>query len=65
MKVEEWLEAKPLGTWSLAGGQLKTVAQFKARLSCRCGWAILGVLDGDSFLGESSTQMWPPAASNE
>ncbi len=60
MVVSEGLMARPLGTWSLAGQQLKTSAYGPLyKLSCRCGWAIWGVINGDSFDGYPDTQVWP------
>lgn len=42
------LEARPLGTWSLAGAQLKTSAVQRLGLGCTlCGMLVLGDLDED------------------
>ena len=57
--VTEVLHAKPFGTWSLAGAQLKTVAVAMFRLACRCGWSIHGYANGESFLGDPATQRFP------
>lgn len=59
--VTDALHAKPLGTWSLAGAQLKTVAVAVLRLACRCGWSIDGRIEGEQFLGDPSTQRFPGA----
>lgn len=41
------LVAKPLGTWSLAGAQLKTSARLRAVLACSlCDRSATGYLDG-------------------
>lgn len=41
--------ARPLGTWSLAGHQLKTSAIEYALVRCgHCGWSVTGdLVDGD------------------
>ncbi len=59
MQIREELVAKPMGTWSLAGSQMKTTAYLRHRLSCRCGWSIAGAVVGEEFIGESATQTWP------
>jgi hypothetical protein len=42
------LVAKPIGTWSLAGAQLKTSAVRTLGLGCnRCGMMLYGTLDAD------------------
>lgn len=59
--VTDALVAKPLGTWSLAGVGMKTVATSTLRLSHSCGWSIDGgVRDGD-FYGDPATQVFPAA----
>lgn len=46
ISVRRVLVAKPLGTWSLAGTQDKTVAQDKAVLECdACGFSATGRLE--------------------
>lgn len=57
--VTDALLAKPLGTWSLAGAQIKTSAVAVLKLTCRCGWSICGKVSGDSFLGDPATQHFP------
>lgn len=57
--VEEVVQAKPIGSFSLAGAQLKLSGVMRLRLRCRCGWSILGVLKGDAFEGDPDTQTWP------
>lgn len=59
MSVEHVLSAKPLGTWSLAGAQMKTVIRGDWRMSCRCGWSILGRMEDDTFIGFADTQVFP------
>lgn len=62
MEIEECLEALPIGTWSLAGQQLKTSARTTQRMRCRiCGWSILGHIDGETFVGRRDTQTFPEA----
>jgi hypothetical protein len=51
--------AKSLGDFALAGQTPKVVAVERWKLSCRCGWSILGQLQGDDFLGDAQTQTWP------
>lgn len=44
------LRALPLGTWSLAGAQLKTSAKTVAVVTCdACGTSTAGYLDGATF----------------
>lgn len=57
--VEKFLIARPPGTWSVAGNQLKTVASEVLRMSCRCGWHIDGFIDGEEFCGWSESQHFP------
>ncbi len=58
--VEKVLVAKPLGTWSVAGQSLKTVAVEKYKMECRCGWYVLGQLDQDgNLIALSSDQHFP------
>lgn len=60
LSVDRVLEARPLGTWSLAGAQLKTSAVERLRLSCRCGWSVLGYVNEDEdFMGYPDTQTFP------
>jgi hypothetical protein len=40
--------AKPLGTWSLAGAQVKTTGSMKPILKCHnCDFDLVGEFDGD------------------
>lgn len=56
----EGLIAKPLGTFSVAGAGLKTVAVQRMRLSHgACGWSIDGWLEGGSFVGVEATERMP------
>lgn len=59
--LERVLAAKALGTWSLAGAQLKTVAVERHKLECRCGWYVIGDVDenGENFTARSSDQHFP------
>jgi hypothetical protein len=57
--VQKFLIAKPLGTWSVSGSQMKTVASEVLRMSCRCGWHIDGFIDGEQFCGRPETQHFP------
>lgn len=51
--VEEVIEVKPLGTFSLAGVQMKASANRRLRLRCtHCLWSILGYIDGDHFVAD-------------
>ncbi len=65
--ITAFLKAKPIGTWSLAGAQLKTVAYEQLRMSCRCGWSIEGYIDpaAEQFCGYPDTQVWPEACPEE
>lgn len=55
-----WLDAvlvtSPLTAQSLSGSQLKTGAR-RLRLSCRCGWKILGEVRDGVFWGDSDEGM--------
>lgn len=62
LALERTFVVRPLGTFSVAGVQMKTVGHDALRLSCRCGWAILGAMDGDVFVGDPRTQEMPDAA---
>lgn len=55
------LTAKPLGTWSVAGAQSKTVATARPRLAHSCGWSILGQVDDRHFVADPATETFPPA----
>lgn len=50
--VEESLVAKPLGSYSLAGVQVKVSAVKKMVLKHSCGWFIEGHIEGDYFVAE-------------
>lgn len=64
IEIAEVLIAKPVGTWSLAGAQPKTVVYSGPQMSCRCGWSILGYIDADGyFRGRTDTQVWPSSDS--
>lgn len=62
---EYLLSAKPLGTWSLSGTQLKTVLRGDWRMYCRCGWSILGRMEDGSFLGYADTQVFPASGASD
>lgn len=48
LSLTETLEARPLGTWSLAGAQLKTSARSAPVLNCSvCGLRVVGEYDPD------------------
>jgi hypothetical protein len=53
--VDEVLVLQQRGTWSLAGVGEKFPATRRHRLACRCGWSILGRVEGGSFLGDPAT----------
>jgi hypothetical protein len=54
--TDEW-RAKPLGTFSVSGSQMKTVVVVTHRLSCvRCGWSILGRIVGEEFIADPRDQ---------
>lgn len=58
--IEEVFVAKPPGSFSVAGATSKVTAKKWIKLSCRCGWSILGWLeDTNTFLGDPATQVWP------
>ncbi len=60
-KVYPVLVAKPLGTHSLAGAQMKVSVVSMLRLKCRrCGWHIDGRIVEDRFEGDPSTEWVPP-----
>lgn len=49
LHIEAKMVAKPLGTWSLSGNQVKTVAGMKPFLKCHnCDLDIQGDWDGNS-----------------
>jgi hypothetical protein len=50
--IEKVLVFKPLGTWSVAGQQMKTVAYERLEMSCQCGWRIRGYIDGEDFVAD-------------
>lgn len=51
MVIEDCLVAKPIGSFSLAGAQMKVSAHAMLRLRCvRCGWSIVGHLASDHFV---------------
>ena len=52
MTVEEVLVAKPVGTFSLAGVGMKFSAAARLKLACRCGWSVLGHIEGDHFVAD-------------
>lgn len=54
------LVAKPLGSYSISGTSMKVSAIEVAELKCRCGWSILGHINGEHFNGEPTTQVFPP-----
>lgn len=51
--------AKPLGTWSLSGTQYKTAARPQLRMTCRCGWSIVG------YIADNGFAEWPPGQTPE
>lgn len=57
--VTDALYAKPPGTFSLAGVQLKASAVALLKLACRCGWSVLGRIEGGQFLADPTTQHFP------
>lgn len=49
------LAAKPLGTHSLSGGQLKVSALVRARVSCEaCAWSVQGGLEGATMSADGT-----------
>jgi hypothetical protein len=61
MEITEYWEAKPLGTWSVAGQQPKIVATVRHQLACnKCGWSVLGQLREDGYFADMKTQVFPP-----
>lgn len=52
------LTAKPLGSHSLSGGQMKVSALNTARCRCpECGWAINGRMDGGTVNAEGTAMV--------
>lgn len=57
-EVTRTLVAKPLGTFSIAGAQMKTVATERLVLTHvgpadkPCGWSVAGHIDGDHFVAD-------------
>jgi len=52
--VSMQLVAKPLGTWSLPGSQMKAVCQTKAVLECSdCQLRVFGRLEGERMVGRT------------
>jgi hypothetical protein len=48
LRLSQTLQAKPLGTFSLAGAQMKVSAQLRPVLSCTaCDLKMVGVYDDD------------------
>jgi Zn finger protein HypA/HybF involved in hydrogenase expression len=61
-EVTRVLEAKPLGTYSIAGVQTKVVARQRLQLRCtRCGWRTLGHVDSadGKFATTPADMRWP------
>lgn len=52
MTIEPFLQAKPIGTWSLSGRAMKMVAVTKAKLTCRCGWSVTGQLEDGHLIAD-------------
>ena len=51
MEVTRILAAKPLGSYSVAGTQMKAVAVEMLQLRClRCPWKTLGYIEGGHFV---------------
>lgn len=48
--VDNVLEAKPLGTFSLAGNQPKVSAVSRLRMAHTCGWSVTGHIEDDDFV---------------
>ena len=63
IEVTRILVAKPIGTFSVSGSTMKTVAYERYQMRCtRCGWHIDGTLTDDEFLGDPSTEVLPPVS---
>lgn len=55
LTIGRGLQARPLGSWSLAGAMLKTSAREVAVLACGgCGMRLTGWIDGGSFCSDES-----------
>lgn len=51
MEIVEEIVAKPLGTFSIAGNQMKVSAYTQLRLVCRaCDWSTPGWIEGGHFV---------------
>lgn len=58
--VEDVLQVSPPGTFSLSGSSLKASATSRLRMRCdRCGWSVLGHIEGDDFVANPKEQTWP------
>lgn len=54
MRVEPVLVARPLGSFSLAGAQMKVSARSALRLSCNhCDFEITGRVEGSDFIADA------------
>ncbi len=52
VSVERINILKPLGTFSVAGAQMKASAYEAYVLKCRCGWWVYGQLAEDQFIAQ-------------
>ncbi len=61
LKVTEIMVATPLGSFSLAGQQMKVPVRTMHRLGCRCGWHVDGYVNFTTgqFDGRADTQHFP------
>ena len=52
-EIREAFLASPLGTYSLAGAQVKASARKTLRLTHgACGWNVTGHIEGDQFVAD-------------
>jgi hypothetical protein len=57
MVVTDVWQAKPLGTFSLAGSQMKASMILRHKLACvRCGWSVIGWIKDGHFYGKPEDQ---------
>lgn len=64
MEVVEAWTVKALGTFSVAGSQMKAPAQRRQQLRCRCGWSIMGLVVDEQFHGDPATQVFPSSVTS-
>lgn len=51
--------------WSLSDQQIKALVRGDWRMWCRCGWSIIGRVEGEDFYGFPDTQVFPPPPADQ